>query len=236
MDAPAFYFGWYTFRPCGYFAEKGFSFPRGASALHIYSFSASDMLNAANWTPAFVSKGAAAVFGNVYEPYLGGTHHPHVYALALARGMSSGEAATAAMPFLSWQGVFVGDPLFKPFKTGLDAQMRAIDSGSADALSQYSVIRAMNRIAREKGAAAAFDFGSKYVGKFPDGALLWKLSQTAAAEGNSAESVRLASDALGRDLYSEASNRGLAMEICRYLIPRGGAPSADPAKICGAAS
>lgn len=165
MDAPAFYFGWYTFRPCGYFAEKGFSFPRGASALHIYSFSASDMLNAANWTPAFVSKGAAAVFGNVYEPYLGGTHHPHVYALALARGMSSGEAATAAMPFLSWQGVFVGDPLFKPFKTGLDAQMRAIDSGSADALSQYSVIRAMNRIAREKGAAAAFDFGSKYVGK-----------------------------------------------------------------------
>ena len=150
MDAPAFYFGWYTFRPCGYFAEKGFSFPRGASALHIYSFSASDMRNAANWTPAFVSKGAAAVFGNVYEPYLGGTHHPHVYALALARGMSSGEAATAAMPFLSWQGVFVGDPLFKPFKTGLDAQMRAIDSGSADALSQYSVIRVMNRIAREK--------------------------------------------------------------------------------------
>ena len=236
MDAPAFYFGWYTFRPCGYFAEKGFSFPRGASALHIYSFSASDMRNAANWTPAFVSKGAAAVFGNVYEPYLGGTHHPHVYALALARGMSSGEAASAAMPFLSWQGVFVGDPLFKPFKTGLDAQMRAIDSGSADALSQYSVIRVMNRIAREKGAAAAFDFGSKYVGKFPDGALLWKLSQTAAAEGNSAESVRLASDALGRDLYSEASNRGLAMEICRYLIPRGGAPSADPAKSCGAAS
>lgn len=114
--------------------------------------------------------------------------------------------------------------------------MRAIDSGSADALSQYSVIRAMNRIAREKGAAAAFDFGSKYVGKFPDGALLWKLSQTAAAEGNSAESVRLASDALGRDLYSEASNRGLAMEICRYLIPRGGAPSADPAKSYGAAS
>ena len=59
------------------------------------------MRNAANWIPAFVSKGAAAVFGNVYEPYLGGTHHPHVYALALARGMSSGEAATAAMPFLS---------------------------------------------------------------------------------------------------------------------------------------
>lgn len=229
MDAPAFYFGWYTFRPCGYFAEKGFSFPRGASALHIYSFSASDMRNAANWTPAFVSKGAAAVFGNVYEPYLGGTHHPHVYALALARGMSSGEAATAAMPFLSWQGVFVGDPLFKPFKTGLDAQMRAIDSGSADALSQYSVIRVMNRIAREKGAAAAFDFGSKYVGKIPDGALLWKLSQAAAAEGNSAESVRLASGALGRDLYSEASNRGLAMEICRYLIPRGGAQSAKAA-------
>lgn len=143
--------------------------------------------------------------------------------------MSSGEAATAAMPFLSWQGVFVGDPLFRPFKTGLDVQMRAIDSGSADALSQYSVIRMMNGIAREKGGAAAFDFGSKYVGKIPDGALLWKLSQIAAAEGNSAESVRLASDALGRDLYSEPSNRGLAMEICRYLIPRGGAQAAKAA-------
>ena len=222
MDAPAFYFGWYTFRPCGYFAEKGFSFPRGASALHIYSYSASDMRSISGWTPAFVSEGAAAAFGNVYEPYLGGTHHPHVYALALARGMAAGEAATAAMPFLSWQGVFVGDPLFKPFKTGLGEQMRAIDSGSVDPLSQYSIIRMMNGIEREKGAGAAFDFGSKYVGKMPDGALLWKLSQIAAAQGNAGESVRLASAALGRDLYSEVSNRGLAMEICRRLIPVGG--------------
>ena len=172
-----------------------------------------------SWTPAFTAEGASATFGNVYEPYLGGTHYPHVYALALARGMSAGEAATAAMPFLSWQGVFVGDPMFKPFKTDLKKQMENIDAGEIDELSQYSVIRMVNSISKKGGARAAFDYASKYVGKMPDAALLWKLAQLAAADKNTSASEQLARDALSRDIYSKVSDRGLALEICSYLIP-----------------
>lgn len=219
MDAPAFYFGWYAFNPAGYFADKNFKFPAGASALHIFSFSAANMRDRNSWTPAFTAEGASATFGNVYEPYLGGTHYPHVYALALARGMSAGEAATAAMPFLSWQGVFVGDPMFKPFKTDLKKQMENIDAGEIDELSQYSVIRMVNSISKKGGARAAFDYASKYVGKMPDAALLWKLAQLAAADKNTSASEQLARDALSRDIYSKVSDRGLAFEICAYLIP-----------------
>ena len=219
MDAPAFYFGWYAFNPAGYFADKNFKFPAGASALHIFSFSAANMRDRNSWTPAFTAEGASATFGNVYEPYLGGTHYPHVYVLALARGMSAGEAATAAMPFLSWQGVFVGDPMFKPFKTDLKKQMENIDAGEIDELSQYSVIRMVNSISKKGGARAAFDYASKYVGKMPDAALLWKLAQLAAADKNTSASEQLARDALSRDIYSKVSDRGLALEICSYLIP-----------------
>lgn len=219
MDAPAFYFGWYAFNPAGYFADKNFKFPAGASALHIFSFSAANMRDRNSWTPAFTAEGASATFGNVYEPYLGGTHYPHVYVLALARGMSAGEAATAAMPFLSWQGVFVGDPMFKPFKTDLKKQMENIDAGEIDDLSQYSVIRMVNSISKKGGARAAFDYASKYVGKMPDAALLWKLAQLAAADKNTSASEQLARDALSRDIYSKVSDRGLAFEICAYLIP-----------------
>ena len=219
MDAPAFYFGWYAFNPAGYFADKNFKFPAGATALHIYSFSAANMRDRNFWTPAFTAEGASATFGNVYEPYLGGTHYPHVYVLALARGMSAGEAATAAMPFLSWQGVFVGDPMFKPFKTDLKKQMENIDAGEIDELSQYSVIRMVNSISKKGGARAAFDYASKYVGKMPDAALLWKLAQLAAADKNTSASEQLARDALSRDIYSKVSDRGLAFEICAYLIP-----------------
>lgn len=219
MDAPAFYFGWYAFNPAGYFADKNFKFPAGASALHIFSFSAANMRDRNSWTPAFTAEGVSATFGNVYEPYLGGTHYPHVYVLALARGMSAGEAATAAMPFLSWQGVFVGDPMFKPFKTDLKKQMENIDAGEIDELSQYSVIRMVNSISKKGGARAAFDYASKYVGKMPDAALLWKLAQLAAADKNTSASEQLARDALSRDIYSKVSDRGLAFEICAYLIP-----------------
>lgn len=219
MDAPAFYFGWYAFNPAGYFADKNFKFPAGASALHIFSFSAANMRDRNSWTPAFTAEGASATFGNVYEPYLGGTHYPHVYVLALARGMSAGEAATAAMPFLSWQGVFVGDPMFKPFKTDLKKQMENIDAGEIDELSQYSVIRMVNSISKKGGARAAFGYASKYVGKMPDAALLWKLAQLAAADKNTSVSEQLARDALSRDIYSKVSDRGLAFEICAYLIP-----------------
>ena len=65
MDGLAYYFGWYSRRATGYFAENGFRAARGASALHIYSYSAREMRNRLFWTPALVSAGAVATFGNI---------------------------------------------------------------------------------------------------------------------------------------------------------------------------
>lgn len=231
MDAPAFYFGWYSKEPKGYFAERGFRFPRGAGALHIYSFSARNMRSEKSWTPSFVAQGVCSTFGNVYEPYLGGTHRPQVYMAGLLASMSAGEAAFAANPLLSWQTVFVGDPMFKPFKVGLDAQIAAIDSGETDGYSQYSVIRKMNLIARASGDEAAADFGKKYVGKMSDAALLLKLSQLAKKLKNNAQAAEFARTAISRDIYSKISDCSLVFELCRILTPI----SADDRKLARSA-
>ncbi len=63
-----------------------------------------------------LSKGAAATVGNVYEPYLQMTHHFDILHARLIEGYTFIEAATMAIPVLSWQNVAIGDPLYQPFK------------------------------------------------------------------------------------------------------------------------
>jgi len=42
-------------------------------------------------------------------------HRPHLLLRALARGHNFGDAVYYALPALSWQGVAIGDPLYRPF-------------------------------------------------------------------------------------------------------------------------
>ncbi|MFC4996158.1 hypothetical protein [Rubritalea tangerina] len=63
-----------------------------------------------------LAKGAAATVGNVYEPYLQMTHHFDLLHQRLPRRHTFIEAATMALPVLSWQNLTVGDPLYRPFK------------------------------------------------------------------------------------------------------------------------
>ena len=146
FDAPALYFGWYAGNLNGPFAREGFTFPSGAVALHIHSFSAQTLhSDASAWCGPLVARGVAATVGNVFEPYLGFTHRPNFLLRALSQGKNFGDAAYYALPALSWQAVAIGDPLYRPFKVPLAEQ------GGAP----YAVIRRANRLVRAEKAAEA---------------------------------------------------------------------------------
>lgn len=116
MGAAALYYGWYDWHASGPLLNPAFKFRRGAVAVHIHSFSAQQLSNPTqNWCAPLLEKGAAATLGNVFEPYLHLTHHLDLFHERLLSGMTLVEAAWAAMPVTSWQGVVLGDPLYRPF-------------------------------------------------------------------------------------------------------------------------
>ncbi|MEM1084813.1 MAG: TIGR03790 family protein [Verrucomicrobiota bacterium] len=112
----AVYFGWYDHHVSGPFKNPGFKFKPGAVAVHLHSFSASRIQSPSqNWCGPLLAKGATATLGNVYEPLLHLTHHFDIFSRRLLDGYTLVESAYMAMPVLSWQGVVLGDPLYRPF-------------------------------------------------------------------------------------------------------------------------
>jgi len=59
----------------------------------------------------FLHEGATGASGNVFEPFLSGCVRPEYLLPAYAQGRNLAESYYLAMPFLSWQGVVLGDPL-----------------------------------------------------------------------------------------------------------------------------
>jgi len=59
----------------------------------------------------YIHEGATGASGNVYEPYLNGCVRPEYVLPAYAHGRNLAESYYLGMPFLSWQGVVLGDPL-----------------------------------------------------------------------------------------------------------------------------
>ena len=150
MEDAAVYYGWYEGNVCGPFVKPGFAFRKGAVAVHLHSFSASTLRSeTANWCGPLLARGAAATLGNVYEPYLAMTHHFDEFQQHLLDGFTLVEAAYASIPVVSWQGIVLGDPLYRPFLR-LD--------GSGDKLQEDRAYRAL-RVARVLHA----DKDSKYL-------------------------------------------------------------------------
>ena len=116
MTEAALYHGWYDYSVSGPFLKPGFRFRRGAVAMHLHSFSAEQLTNPnKNWCAPLLERGAAVTVGNVYEPYLHLTHDFGLLHQRLLEGFSWVEACWMAMPVTSWQGVGLGDPLYRPF-------------------------------------------------------------------------------------------------------------------------
>lgn len=194
----AFYFGWYDWNVNGPFANPNFKFKRGAVAVHLHSFSATQLRDATkNWCAPLLAKGAAATLGNVYEPYLALTHHFNLFNDRLMAGYTLVEAAYMSVPVLSWQNVVLGDPLYRPFlrldgsgeKSEADRDYRAIRLASlrwkedpkqfeamlraaADRLKSGVLLEAvgLSLAARNEDAAATAEFrkAKLYYGEKPD--------------------------------------------------------------------
>ncbi len=123
MNEAAMYFGWYSEQPAGPFTRDDFRFRPGAVACHIHSFSATSVRDPARWWVApLINRGADAVLGNVYEPYLSLTTHLDVFAARIGDGYTLAESAWEATPALSWMNTVVGDPLYRPGKVWKDLE------------------------------------------------------------------------------------------------------------------
>ena len=129
LEDAALYHGWYDFHVSGPFLNPNFRFRKGAVAMHIHSFSAQQLTNPSqHWCAPLLERGAAATVGNVYEPYLHLSHHFDVLQQRLLDGFTLVEAAWMAMPVASWQGVVLGDPLYRPFmQTGASGEIVEAD-------------------------------------------------------------------------------------------------------------
>jgi uncharacterized protein (TIGR03790 family) len=62
-------------------------------------------------TADLIHQGASGASGNVYEPFLAGCVRPDYLMPAYYSGHNLAESYYVALPYLSWQGVVVGDPL-----------------------------------------------------------------------------------------------------------------------------
>lgn len=122
----AIYYGWYAGSADGPFADPAFQFRPGAVAVHIHSSSASTLRSTtANWCGPLLARGAAATLGNVYEPYLSLTANLDVFQDRLMNGFTLAESAWMSQRALSWMGVVIGDPLYRPY-----ASWRAMGTGA----------------------------------------------------------------------------------------------------------
>lgn len=63
----------------------------------------------------YIHEGVMGAAGHAYEPYLDACVRPQLLFPAYVRGLNLAESYYAAMPYLSWQTVVVGDPLASAF-------------------------------------------------------------------------------------------------------------------------
>ncbi|HXC99300.1 MAG TPA: TIGR03790 family protein, partial [Verrucomicrobiae bacterium] len=190
FDAPVLYFGWYAGDLNGPFTLPDFTFPPGAIALHIHSFSAHTLRSATEgWCGPLVAHGVTATIGNVYEPYLQFTHHPDLLLHALALGWTLGDAAYYAMPVLSWQGVLIGDPLYRPFQVNFSEQWKN-KKDLPPALAPYAVLREMHLLDADKKSAEALDILHAGMDESPSLALGLAVAQRLAKAGDAAGAAR----------------------------------------------
>jgi len=115
-DCPkaALYCGWYSL--ARYVAA--FEWVRGAIGFHIASAECSTLKEKGSqvWCKRMLEEGVAATIGPVYEPYVQAFPLPELFFRVLTEGyLSLGESYLISLPFLSWQMVLVGDPLYRPF-------------------------------------------------------------------------------------------------------------------------
>lgn len=113
---PLHYYGWYagSQKPAG-----EVKFRTGGIDVHLHSFSAGTVRAPDRfWVGPLLSWNATATYGTVYEPYTTGFPYENIFWDRISKGYTFGEAGLMANHLISWQAVFVGDPLYRPYPPG----------------------------------------------------------------------------------------------------------------------
>lgn len=113
--AAALYCGWYSL---GRYVDA-FVWQRGAVGYHIASSECTTLKRADSqgWCKKMLEDGVAVTIGPVAEPYVQGFPLPEVFFGFLLDGYYTlVESYFLSVPFLSWQMILVGDPLYRPFR------------------------------------------------------------------------------------------------------------------------
>jgi uncharacterized protein (TIGR03790 family) len=116
-DCPdaALYCGWYSLARY----VDAFTWRPGALGYHIASAECRTLKRKDSqvWCKRMIEEGVSATLGPVAEPYVQAFPVPEVFFGLLVNGrLSLVECYAASTPFLSWQMVLLGDPLYRPFK------------------------------------------------------------------------------------------------------------------------
>ena len=115
-DCPeaALYCGWYSLAKY----IDAFEWRPGSVGYHIASSECSTLkrLGSSVWCKRMLEEGAAAVLGPVNEPYVQAFPPPELFFRFLLDGYwTLSESYALSEPFLSWQMILIGDPLYRPF-------------------------------------------------------------------------------------------------------------------------
>ncbi len=119
-EAPqaALYSGWYSVAKY----VPAFAWQIGAVAYHIASAECTTLKKPGSkvWCKRLLEEGVAATVGPVAEPYVSGFPLPDLFFGYLLDGYYSlAESYFLSLPYLSWQMVLIGDPLYRPFRNRL---------------------------------------------------------------------------------------------------------------------
>ena len=111
----AIYSGWYSL---GAYTDI-FTWQPGAVGYHIASGECATLKQTASqgWCKRMLDSGAAATLGPVAEPYVQAFPRPDLFFGYLLDGYYSlVESYFYSLPYLSWQMILLGDPLYRPFR------------------------------------------------------------------------------------------------------------------------
>lgn len=126
------YYSWGSNDPANRGRRTGLRFARGALAGMFVSTDGRTFETPPDaWSPSnpatrhygtqslagdLVREGVTGVSAHVSEPYLDASVRPQILFRAYLGGATLAEAYYAAMPYLSWQTIVIGDPLCAPFR------------------------------------------------------------------------------------------------------------------------
>jgi uncharacterized protein (TIGR03790 family) len=150
------YEAWYAGDPSAWSGLPRFRC--GAIAVHLHSFAAHSLRNPrAYWVAPLLAAGATATFGTVFEPYTVGFPYEGIFWDRIAQGWTFGEAAVASSQLVSWQAVFLGDPLYRPYGDGFAARQAAHRAAMNSALRAWPQVPVDSPFAGFQPAWAGLD-------------------------------------------------------------------------------